>query len=377
MERGLSLVVGVGALLALIACSRELEVRQALSDTRSLPSNAGNSTVATMVAPTPQATMVATVYRLIVSPTWTSTATIKLSPTELIAPTPDPYAELTIAHLVERPYGGGSLEVVETLSENSSFTRYLFKYPSDGLSIYGFMNVPKRNPPFPVIIALHGYIDPQKYQTLDYTTSYADALGRAGYLVLHPNLRGYPPSEDGFNLFRVGMAVDVLNLIALVREWAGHPGPLEQADAEHLGLWGHSMGGGISLRVLTISPEVDAAVLYAAMSGDERQNYEAIYRWSDGQRGLAELSIPVEDLTPISPIFYLDRIQSAVSVHHGLGDELVPLDWSLDLCQRLSELDKVVECFTYNGQPHTFIGEGNDLFVQRANNFFERYLKLP
>jgi dipeptidyl aminopeptidase/acylaminoacyl peptidase len=364
-------------LLALIACSREAEVRQTLSDARSTPSNAGNVAVATMVSPSAQAMMVATGYMFIVSPTWTSTLTIEPSPTDTITPTPNPYAELTIEHLVERPYGGGSLEIVETLSENSYFTRYLFKYPSDGLSIYGFMNVPKRNPPFPVIIALHGYIDPQKYQTLDYTTSYADALARAGYLVLHPNLRGYPPSEDGFNLFRVGMAVDVLNLIALVREWAGRPGPLEQADAEHLGLWGHSMGGGISLRVLTISPEVDAAVLYAAMSGDERQNYEAIYRWSDGQRGLAELSIPVDALTHISPIFYLERIQAAVSIHHGRNDELVPLDWSLDLCQRLSELDKVVECFTYNGQPHTFTGEGNEVFMQRVNDFFERYLKLP
>ena len=42
--------------------------------------------------------------------------------------------------------------------------------------IYGFMNVPNADGPHPVIIALHGYIDPAIYQTLDYTTRYADAL---------------------------------------------------------------------------------------------------------------------------------------------------------------------------------------------------------
>ena len=299
------------------------------------------------------------------------------APSPTVSPTPDPFAGLSIDELAARFYGAGMVTIVETLGTFPDFTRYLIRYPSDDLTIYGFMNVPAGEGPFPVVIAIHGYIDPAEYGTLDYTTPYADALARAGFLVLHPNLRGYRPSDSGPNLFRVGMAIDVLNLIGLVRQTGGLPGALAQANPDAIGLWGHSMGGGISLRVLTISPEVDAAVLYAAMSGDERQNYEAIYRWSDGQRGLAELSIPVDALTHISPIFYLERIQAAVSIHHGRNDELVPLDWSLDLCQRLSELDKVVECFTYNGQPHTFTGEGNEVFMQRVNDFFERYLKLP
>ena len=121
------MVLGAVALLGLIACGREVEVRQPLSDARSTPSYAGNAAVGTRVAPTPQTKMIATVYRLIASPTWTSTTTIKPSPTDAITPTPDPYAELTIAHLVERPYGGGSLEIVETLSENSYFTCFVAK----------------------------------------------------------------------------------------------------------------------------------------------------------------------------------------------------------------------------------------------------------
>ncbi len=129
-----------------------------------------------------------------------------------------------------------------------AFTRTLIRYPSDGLTISGFMDVPRGDGPFPVIIALHGYVDPSVYTTLDYTTRYADALASAGYFVLHPNLRSFPASDDGQDLFRVGMATDVLNLIAILKDAGGKPGPLQKADATHIGMWGHSMGGGITTR---------------------------------------------------------------------------------------------------------------------------------
>ena len=93
---------------------------------------------------------------------------------------------------------------------------------------------------------MHGYIDPAVYNTFDYTTRYADALAGAGYIVLHPNLRGYQPSDNGENLFRVGMAIDVLNLIALVQSQSGGDDPLKNANPNAIGLWGHSMGGGIT-----------------------------------------------------------------------------------------------------------------------------------
>lgn len=293
-------------------------------------------------------------------------------------PTPvaaDPYGDYTIDFLATRSYGAGTLTLHEVMESNTEFNRFLVSYPSDGLSIYGFMNLPQGPGPFPVIIALHGYIEPEIYYTLDYTTPYADALARAGYLVLHPNLRGYQPSDDGPNLLRVGMAIDVLNLIALVRNQGGQPGPLALADPERIGLWGHSMGGGVSLRTLTVSPDVKAAVLYAAMSGDERRNFEAIQSWSGGRRGLTELTVPDDALLRIAPIYYLDRIQAAVSIHHGTADELVPPAWSTELCEQLLALQKVVQCVPYPGQPHTFVGEGDRQFIQNMIAFYDTYLK--
>ncbi|HEX6304589.1 MAG TPA: alpha/beta fold hydrolase [Anaerolineales bacterium] len=315
----------------------------------------------------------------VMSSTWTPTVRTTLAPSPALTttPTPDPYRDLTIDYLASRDYGGGELQIVDILQQTSLYTRYIVKYPSDDLDIYGFMNVPLGEGPFPVVIALHGYIDPEEYQTLDYTTDNADAIARAGYLVIHPNLRGYFPSESGPNLFRVGMAIDVLNLIAIVKEQAGEPGALELADAGFIGLWGHSMGGGITTRVITVSEDVDAAVLYGSMSGDEKRNFEAILGWSDGERGIEELSIPERDLEHISPIYYLERIQAPVSIHHGGSDELVPLDWSIEMCDRLQDLGKAVECFTYDGQPHTFYGDSEELFNRRVIAFYDRQWKEP
>lgn len=307
----------------------------------------------------------------------TPAPTVTLSP----PPTPDAYQPYTIDALTNRSYGDGEITVVETLDANSYFTRTLISYPSDELSIYGFMNTPQERPgrpgpPYPVVIALHGYIDPAFYNTLDYTTGYADTLARAGFLVLHPNLRGYPPSQDGDNRFRVGMAVDVLNLIGLVRQQAGKPGPLAQADPERIGLWGHSMGGGIAIKVLTVDPDIRAAVLYGAMSADEQLNYERIFNYfSAGTRGEEELQTPDEAFQHISPVNFLGRIRSAVSIHHGENDIDVPLAWSIDLCKRLNALSASVECYTYADQAHTFQGSGSELFMQRVVDFYNRKLR--
>jgi dipeptidyl aminopeptidase/acylaminoacyl peptidase len=312
--------------------------------------------------------------------TLTPTATLPpiasaISVTPTPSPTLDPYASWTIESLRARTYGGGNFEVVETLENNGSFTRSLIRYESDGLDIYGFMNVPLIDGPLPVVIAIHGYIEPEVYSTLDYTTRYADDLARYGYLVIHPNLRNYPPSSEGENMFRVGMAVDVLNLIHIIREQGGKPGMLEKADPERIGLWGHSMGGGISTRVMTVDPDIRAVVLYAAMSGEERKNFTAIQEWSDGERGLEELSVPEEVLTRISPEGFLEFVEAAVSIHHGQADELVPVEWSELTCDLLQELGKTVECTFYPGFPHTFWGEGDRQFMLNVVSFFERYLK--
>lgn len=297
------------------------------------------------------------------------------TPTTALSPTPDPYAGMTIADLQARTYGEGKIEIEGMLGVFEDFVRFLISYDSDGVKVYGFINLPNGDGPFPVVLVLHGFVTPENYQTLAYTTPYADALARAGYFVIHPNYRNHPPSEEGPNPFRVGYAIDVLNLVGILQEGAGRPGLLEIAIPENIGLLGHSMGGGITLRSVTVNPEIKAAVLYGAISGDERVNYERKVYWTNGQEG--ELETPEQDLQRISPIYHLEDIQTPLSIHHGLGDTVVPAEWSTDLCDRMTALGKSVECFDYPGQPHIFYGNGLSMFMQRVVDFFDEHLRDP
>ena len=305
------------------------------------------------------------------------TPTATLTPTPTLSPTPDLYFSWSIDYLRSRTYGGGQIEFLEVMQQTLFFTRYLMRYPSDSLNIYGFADIPNDEGPHPVVIALHGYIDSAMYYTLDYTTHYADAISTAGYIVLHPNLRGYAPSDNGENLFRVGMAIDVLNLIALVQSQSGGTDLLRTARPDRIGLWGHSMGGGIATRALTVTDDVRAAVLYGAMSGDERKNHEAILGWSGGMSGLDELNVPLEALNRISPMYFFQNITAAISIHHGTADATVPLDWSVLTCDQLTALGKSVECIYYQDMPHTFYGTGDEEFIQNTVRFFDQHLQTP
>jgi dienelactone hydrolase len=329
------------------------------------------------LTPLPQPTLVPTLSDLAaVQPTAVWTPTFPATPSAVPLPTAtatrDPYAGWTIADLASRTYGGGQLQITETTKESSGFTRYLITYPSDGLTIYGFMNEPTGEGILPVVLVLHGFVNPAEYTTLAYTTTYADALAQAGYLVIHPNYRNHAPSDIGPNEFRAGYAIDVLNLVALVQQQGGQPGPLQRADPADISLWGHSMGGGIALRVLTVNPDIRAAVLYGSMSADEYLNFQRIFEWTDGRSGLDEMSIPEAEMRRIAPIYHLEQIETPLSIHHGTADSLVPPAWSDDLCQRLQTLGKSVECFRYPGQPHTFVGEADRLFRQRVLDFLAR-----
>jgi len=294
-----------------------------------------------------------------------------------LPPMPDPYAGLSVEELTARTYGDGVLRVEAVLGVSAAFTRTLINFDSDGLRVVGFMNVPPGDGPFPVVIVNHGYIDPAVYNTLTYTTRYADALAAAGYIAIHPNFRNYPPSDTGPNEFRAGFAIDVLNLIALIRKQGGQPGPLTKANPTLIGLWGHSMGGGVTLRTITVSPHVRAAILYGAMSGDEQRNHERIIYFSNGGRGLwADDTAPAADvLHRVSPINYLARITAAVAIHHGELDDQVPVAWSQELCTQLQALAKLVDCYTYPTMPHTFVGAGDQLFIERTIAFFDEHLR--
>jgi len=307
------------------------------------------------------------------SPTATGTPvpTVTPTPTQTPTQTPVPFEALTIVSLRERLYGGGVIEDMGSLNGNGTFKRRLFKYRSEGLSLYGFIDIPAGAGPFPVIVMLHGYVEPAEYTTIAYSARYADALAEEGFLVVHPNLRGYPPSQDGPNQLGVGDTIDTLNLISLIRSQAGSPGILQKADADQLGIWGHSMGGGIVMRSILVDDDIAAALLYAPIHTNEEFNLAHFEK--DG-RGREKLNISASSLSLISPFSFLDQIDVSISVHHGTDDQVVPVFWSEELCGHLEGMGKEVECRLYDGYQHTFKDDGDAVFMDAMISFFKESL---
>lgn len=285
----------------------------------------------------------------------------------------DPFAHMFIDSLEARATGNGVIEDLGSMNcESESFSRRHFRYPSEGMDMYGFINLPDGEGPFPVIILLHGHVKREGYNTLAYTARYADALAEKGYIVIHPNLRGYLPTPDAENQLGVGDTVDILNLISIIRQQAGGEGLLKFADGDNIGLWGHSMGGGIVMRVMIVDPDIKAGLLYASVHADEQAN---LAHFREDGRGYEKCQASEDSIRQISPLYYLDKINAPISIHHGDQDERVPYEWSGFLFDQLSKLGKNVTYEIYPDQLHTFRGAGDSQFIDNSIQFFDQYLK--
>lgn len=316
-------------------------------------------------------------------PTITPTATpTPIPPTSTVEKTPLPpvaeeYLPYTTEFLRNRAYGGGQIEILEVIEKDEHFTCYAIRYPSDGLNIYGVINVPNREGPFPIIIMLHGYRNPRNPPALALETCLNNGLVEHGYIVLSPNMRGYPPSENGDELYRVGFAVDILNLIALLKEQSGQPGPFANADFTNIGLWGSSLGGGVALRVATVTEDIKAIVLQSSISADEFKNAELFYGLTKMQIYLTEMETPPDVMDRISPLNYFDKINASVKLYHSLDDDVVPAAWAIENCDEMKANAVDIDCFYYIGADHTFSSGFNKDFSATMLDFFESKFKKP
>ncbi len=125
---------------------------------------------------------------------------------------------------------------------------------------------------------------------------------------------------------------------------------------------GTEFGGGVALRVATVSENIKAMVLYSAISADELKNAELFYELTDEQIYLTEMETPPDVMAYISPLNYFDRINTSVKLYHSTTDDVVPSAWATETCDELKANNVDVDCFYYIGADHTFSSEIPDRF---------------
>lgn len=333
----------------------------------------------------------------------------------------------TIDELKQRKYPGSELKIEETIKEEETFTAYRASYISDGLKIYGYLAVPNpviasnlpsledshapvnigsRNDKsvFPLIVFCHGYIPPKEYLPERQYARFVDYFAQNGFVVFKPDYRGHGNSEgEAETLQESGYAIDVLNAVAtLSMDSHFHPkGTSHFVTARgndndrqtKIGIWGHSMGGDIALKVMEVLGEqVKAGVLWATPFGSYA---EMISRWNDPER-LAKLSLEDrkrreeiyqrvtsllgdpkenrENYDRISPKQYLQNIAAPIQIHHPKPDDRVPFTDSQLLSDMLQELGKEVELLLYEEGDHNFEGSVWEEAMRKSVEFFGKYI---
>jgi dipeptidyl aminopeptidase/acylaminoacyl peptidase len=314
----------------------------------------------------------------------------------------------TIDGLRQHEYQSGDIHIRETLDEENEFyTSYLIDYPSDGLTITGVMQIPVGEGKFPVIVMNHGFFSRSVYNSGDGTDRSSAYLAQHGYITLAPDYRSWGDSDIGASFFYSGLVIDVINLINAIPS-------IPEADPERVGIWGHSMGGGVTMKVLTIlggnagagspRPVIRAGVLYSTVSADD---LDIINRWGMGCFGdiatgeqiigcnssdVIPIDLPLnvqnayrfaasdaDTLKRIAPLYNLDGVTAPIQIHYGTEDGKfisgTPPEWSVKLTQALRDAGKQAELYQYDGEGHSFIGQPWFDFMNRVLRFFDENVK--
>ena len=319
------------------------------------------------------------------------TATLVPEPTPPPTATPTPTHSLMIEVMRRQAYPGSNLVIERTFDPAATYSRHIAHYDSEGLRIYALLTVPTGPKPesgWPAIVFNHGYIAPDVYRTTERYLAYVDTFARNGYIVLKPDYRGHDRSEgEPANIMSSpAYTVDVLNAVGALTKFP-------HADPERIGMWGHSMGGEITLRAMVVSDEIKAGVIWAGMVASQAELLEwRRWRWvgrptpTPGSRGdgdrfgedlIAQYGAPAENpafWASISSASYLEDLSGPIQLHHGTADESVPVEYSEDLDAAIREAGGTVELHLYPGDNHN-IGGNLGLALSRSVAFFDRYVK--
>jgi dipeptidyl aminopeptidase/acylaminoacyl peptidase len=286
---------------------------------------------------------------------------------------------LSIPYFSQMRLSGTGLTLENVITKNEAYTQYAIHYLSNGLTISGIMNIPQGKGPFPLLIFNHGHIPTSIYTRGRGLRREQDYMARHGFAVLHTDYRGHaesdpsPMTENKRYDGNLEYAMDSANAILAVRA-----ATLPSVDASRVGMLGHSMGGGVTLAVLTGHPElVTAAVLYAPVHADVWEN---LVRWKKEREPddkTIELSGTKESnpdfWRDLSPQNFLTKIIAPILIFHGDNDESVPKAWSDDLVTRMKALGKDITYVEYPAEAHEFGPRWTD-FMKKSADFFREQL---
>ncbi|WP_345320807.1 alpha/beta fold hydrolase [Candidatus Villigracilis proximus] len=228
-------------------------------------------TACTVQATLPASTPVAFTETTAATETLIPTSTFTMTPPPTATPIPHP---MSIVAMRAGEYPGSEITIVKELDKGANYRRYYSYYLSEGLKIYALLTVPEGEMPeggWPAIVFNHGYIPPDVYKTTERYIAYVDEIARSGYVVFRIDYRGHDASEgEATGAYgHPGYQIDVLNAVSSIQQ-------LPEVNPDKIGMWGHSMGGYLTLRTMVISKDVKVGVIWAGVVASYT---DLLYNW--------------------------------------------------------------------------------------------------
>jgi dipeptidyl-peptidase-4 len=196
-------------------------------------------------------------------------------------------------------------------------------------------------------------------------------LARNGFVVYSMDNRGSPNRGKAFEdvLYRNMGDYEVRDQL-LGLEWLKSQ---SFVDADRVGVFGWSYGGYLTLMLLTRSP----GSYQAGISGAPVTNWR-LYDTHYTERYMGDPNDGDGKYEISSPITYAENLSDPMLLVHGMADDNVFFDNSVQMIDALQENSISFEMMTYPGKRHRIVGEAENKHLWNMYlEFFNRNLKGP
>ena len=253
---------------------------------------------------------------------------------------------------------------IRTLVKNAieALKEYDLAYPelitfttSDGVKLNAKITKPvdfDPNKKYPVLI--YGYSGPASQLVRNSWGGASNLLWytlftQQGYIIFTVDQRGTGGRGKAFKNLAYGdigkyMLKDHIEAVKYLRS-------LPYVDGDRIGIWGWSGGGYLTLMALTKASDYFKAGIAVAPVSDFRL-YDSI--WSERYMGLPQDNKAGYDST--SALTYTDRYKGGLLVVHGLSDDNVHAQNTMQFIEKLQADAKPFQIMVYPGKNHSMIG---------------------
>ncbi len=253
---------------------------------------------------------------------------------------------------------------------------------SQGLKLAGLFRLPSGVCRPPLVVACHGFLSSKDSLT---NSLLADRLERLGIACLRFDFSGHGDSEGDVSEISLARGVD--DLKSALESVIGQ----RVIDADRIGLFGSSFGGNVVLwhtawdeRIKAVAlkaPVSDLAAVFEKQAGPDR-----IKEWRErGSAEIGDLSEPAGRIYRFNYSLYAgaraqdtyelaERIRCKVLIAHGDQDEVVPLEQSVRLAERIGPGARLA---VIAGAGHTFANDGElERVIEQAAGHLGQELRL-